>query len=112
MCIHHLSVITHEYTKFTYKYLTLVDYIFLVSTKIHDSSYSQVFSTCQKSLTCIVFLMAQHMSYMQNFSRHETLHAIFVNLDVSCTVCQTMNLAVALVNLYSLGIMLEYMCQM
>ena len=28
---------------------------------------------------------AQHVSYLQTFSRHEVLHASFVNLKVSCT---------------------------
>ena len=29
---------------------------------------------------------AQHVSYLQNFSSHEELHAFFVNLDVNCSV--------------------------
>ena len=29
---------------------------------------------------------AQHASNLQNFSRHESLHMFFVNLDVSCIV--------------------------
>ena len=29
---------------------------------------------------------AKHSSYLQNFSRHKSLLAFFVNLDVSCTV--------------------------
>ena len=28
---------------------------------------------------------AQHVSYLQTFSRHEVSHASFVNLEVSCT---------------------------
>ena len=61
--------------------------LLLASTKLHNRSYSTVFSTCQQSwVVCFSCHMSQHASYLQNFSRHKVLLTFFVNLDVNCTI--------------------------
>ena len=94
--MHGLFMSTKRTTGSTHKYLPLISY------------YSQVQSAQQKLLVsifnssvitlkeCIPHVArAQHASYLQNFLRHEALHAFFVNLDVSCTVwfaCSAQNI--------------------
>ena len=54
---------------------------------MHDMSYWREFSTRVIPLEqCIPRVTrAQHVSYLQNFSRHR-LHMFFVNMDMSYTV--------------------------
>ena len=63
--IYRSSVITHE-------------------LKLYDRSYSEVFTTRQKSLIFSVFLASHkpnmRVTYLQNFLKHKVLHTLFCKL--------------------------------
>ena len=62
----------------------------LASTKLHNRNYSRVFSTRQQSLASSVLLVSHEPNTRVVFkiSRGTTRYSrLFVNLDVSCTVC-------------------------
>ena len=77
---------TKRTTGFTRKYLPQ---LLLMSTKMHDRSYTWVFSTRQLSLASSVLLMLHEPNTWVIFkiswgTKHYS--CFFVNLDVSCTV--------------------------
>ena len=80
-----LSVITREY--YAHNRIDLL--LYSVITHEYKGAQQKLLATHQQSLTssCASHVtQAQHMSYLQNFLRHEVLLAFFCNFGVSCTV--------------------------
>ena len=58
--------------------------LLLASTKVHDRSYSQVFSPRQQSLASSVLLVSHGPNARVIFKAQSVTRVFFVNLDVSC----------------------------
>ena len=73
----HTTGFTRKYSVITREYKSAQQE--LLVSNFHSSAIAH--EQCTSHVTRV-----QHTSYLQIFSRHETLLAFFVNLDVSCTV--------------------------
>ena len=74
-------------TGFTCEYLPLVNYYSSVQKCMTGVTVNTFNSSVTAHEQCILHVaQAQHTSDLQNFLRHDGLHALFVNMDISCTV--------------------------